>query len=135
MTHPETERDPSADLAVCAAASPAPWPFTARQRDATWPGLYSVEETYPFSVGFDGEEGIYADNPADPAFIALARAALPHWIREAQAQRERAERAEGLLRSIVAARDSRQFTDIDILADNSPLMGEIRTLLAEGKTG
>lgn len=75
-------RDAAADLAVCAAATPGPW---------TWEdGPATV-----YSGRTDGYHGLNLLGRLDPDwngynnldFIAMARAALPHWI-------ERAEKAE-----------------------------------------
>jgi len=39
---------------------------------ATWPARYAVHGCSPLTFGFDGEEGIYVDNPADARLIADA---------------------------------------------------------------
>jgi len=36
---------------------------------ATWPARYAVHGCSPLTFGFDGEEGIYVDNPADACLI------------------------------------------------------------------
>jgi len=51
--------------------TPGPWKFDIEKKDHTWPGLYQVD-TDILAVGFDGEEGIYLDNPADARLIAAA---------------------------------------------------------------
>ncbi len=50
--------------------TPGPWKFTITKIGVSWPGLYSID-TNILSFGFDGEEGIYIDNPND-AFLMFA---------------------------------------------------------------
>ncbi|NQT23380.1 MAG: hypothetical protein HQ579_08115 [Candidatus Omnitrophica bacterium] len=48
-----------------------PWKFDIEKLSKTWPGLYKVE-TDILTFGWDGEEGIYIDNPNDARLISAA---------------------------------------------------------------
>jgi hypothetical protein len=78
-TPEDLARDAPADLEVCDAATPGPWSFDPRG--------YDVLSPLGTLIACDGRD-------ADLTLIALARTALPAWIRRAVA-------AEAELRAIV----------------------------------
>jgi hypothetical protein len=94
-----TQRDAASDLAVCEAATKGPW-LTDEWYGSEEGGWAAIGPHHLPSEDADFDEDNEPDGPVherakkDSAFIALARTALPYWIREAVAQRERAERAE-----------------------------------------
>ena len=51
--------------------TPGPWTYTLEKRDKSWPGLYSLN-TDLLEFGWDGEEGIYLNNPDDAALMFAA---------------------------------------------------------------
>lgn len=53
--------------------TPAPWDISvASEVGSTWPARFLVDGGNILTFGSDGEEGIYANNPADVALIAAA---------------------------------------------------------------
>jgi hypothetical protein len=68
-------RDGGADLAVCDAATPPPWEATCPR--VNW-RIRRPDGVYVLEAGMTGVR-----TAADAAFIALARAALPAWVRRA----------------------------------------------------
>jgi len=52
--------------------TPKPWNLRWERRQGTTPGQYQLIDTGPLEFGWDGEEGIYTDNPADFALIDAA---------------------------------------------------------------
>lgn len=79
----ENERDPQADLALCEAATPGPWTgecgSLVNWRDGT------------FTMEFIPNRGGKPQYDADLNFMAMAREALPWYIRAYLAQREELE--------------------------------------------
>jgi hypothetical protein len=103
-TDDDLKRNGVADLAVCEAASPGPWTADMARIEDGDPGHY---------CGLVRGQGnrlpahCYGGGPKrrlDCEFIALARTALPAWIRRAQA----AEAEVGLLRGAIEAQDGRE---------------------------
>jgi hypothetical protein len=86
-TDDDLSRCAAADLAVCEAATPGEWTTDTEhavglERSAAWAVV-----SRGGLVCTDGNEHYKSETepPADLAFIALARTALPAWIRRAQA--------------------------------------------------
>lgn len=79
----ENERDPQADLALCEAATPGPWTgecgSLVNWRDDT------------FTMEFIPNRGGKPQYDADLSFMAMAREALPWYIRAYLAQRDELE--------------------------------------------
>jgi hypothetical protein len=99
-TEDDLKRDAAADLAVCEAATEGPWawehPPNRSREPQPAPSIISGGAYTPAHC--------YGDNFADAEFIAVARTALPAWIRRAQA----AEAEVGLLRGAIEAQDGRE---------------------------
>jgi hypothetical protein len=72
-TDDDLKRDAATDLAACSKATPGPWFVNPRTGHICHGDPADDRDNYPI------------DDPADDEFIALARTALPAWIRRAQA--------------------------------------------------
>lgn len=88
-------RDAEADMAACEAATPGPWLVEWDNDYDEWHGKsyrwpWRIRDVCNFT-----EEG---KNDADTELIALARTALPAYIRLAEHYRQRAEEAEAFNR-------------------------------------
>lgn len=69
---------------LCREATPGPWKMDTRDAIHGSPGRYELK-TDVLDFGWDGEEGIYLDNPSDAALVAFARDNLPLLLRLARA--------------------------------------------------
>jgi len=121
-TPEDLARDGAADLAVCAAATPGDWavetpyrlarPLVGAPRLQREEGEASVFSALPSGAAAHvacrrraqgqpaGREELVGLRPADAAFIALAHAALPAWVRRALAAEARVAELEAAPREV-----------------------------------
>jgi hypothetical protein len=88
MTEPaeaDLARDAEADLCVCEAATPGPYPV--KRTIHSIPYIPNVAQF----TNFDPHERVYLPAEENCAFLVLAREALPAWIRRAEHYRLLAE--------------------------------------------
>lgn len=92
-TPDDLARSAEADLAVCNAATSGPW--------------FVHEQTGKICHGdpTDDRENYPVDCPEDYELMATVRTALPAWIRRAEHERQRAERAESRVKELLAELD------------------------------
>lgn len=79
-------------LELAEKATPGPWKPDYEEVGVSWPGKFILKDGLPLQFGWDGEEGIYADNNFDLEFIAASRTMGPAL-------------AKALIRAIDALRD------------------------------
>lgn len=113
MTTNANERDAAADLAVCEAATEGPWEPNEwyGSDEGGWAAIgphHMPAEDADFDTANEPDGPTHERAKADSAFIAIARTALPHWIKERNAERARAAELE---RQLAGARGA--LTDLN----------------------